>query len=888
MVNDLPPAPALNVEQLFPFQLDPFQLQAISAIDAGKSAVVSVPTGSGKTLVGEYAIHRALARGKRVFYTTPLKALSNQKWRDFQAAFGAEQVGLLTGDTSIERDAAIVVMTTEVFRNMLYGTRIGQVGVSLEGVEALVLDECHYMNDPSRGTVWEESIVYCPPAIQLIALSATIANADQLTDWIARVHGPTELIESDFRPVPLQFHFCNLKGLFPLLDPEGQKINPRLREKKPPRRGDKRRRERRDDCPGIAEVVERLQSRDMLPAIYFIFSRRGCDEAVRQLGSTSLVTIEEAQILQQRLENFLREHPEGARAGQAEPLTRGIAAHHAGILPAWKGLVEELFSAGLVKVVFATETLAAGINMPARTTAISSMSKRTDRGHRMLRASEFLQMSGRAGRRGMDPTGHVVCVQTRFEGAKEAAFLATKTSDPLVSQFTPTYGMVLNLLQTHTMAEAKDLLERSFAQYLATLKLAPEQQAIAGRSQELARLDIELAPIQTEHIFHFEKLHARLREEKRIAKYLHQQARETRAPAIQLALEHIAPGDIVYLKGPHIALTDAVAAAVCDRLPASPADNLLCLGADNYWYVAARDDITGIADTTIAPSEVEGLRSPDDFVLAPGRHAAGDDRSAPAAAAIAARATDPPIAPEVAAQQDKIGSLQAQLDVHPLHQWGKPGRLIKHYYRRIALREELAERNAKTREHRSQHWQEFLNICDVLRDFEALDGDTPTALGRMAAAIRADNELWLALALGSDACAALDGHQLAATVCALVSEPPRPDSNTNFEPSPFTLDALDALRRPRRLLFQVQHRNKVAIPIWLEYGSIGIIEAWVRGIDWVDLCDGTTLDEGDIVRMLRRTMDILSQIPHVPHLSESTCRTASDALAAMKRFPVED
>ncbi|MGF1673409.1 MAG: DEAD/DEAH box helicase, partial [Rivularia sp. (in: cyanobacteria)] len=218
--------PDVDPSSVFPFELDQFQHDAIASLNAGRSVVVCAPTGSGKTLVGEYAIYRALARGKRVFYTTPLKALSNQKLRDFRSEFGFDSVGLLTGDASINRDAPILVMTTEIFRNMLYGTPIGQVGTSLIDVEAVVLDECHYMNDRQRGTVWEESIIYCPESIQLVALSATVDNSSQLTDWLNQVHGPTDLIYSDFRPVPLQFHFGNSRGLFPLLNKEKTQLNP--------------------------------------------------------------------------------------------------------------------------------------------------------------------------------------------------------------------------------------------------------------------------------------------------------------------------------------------------------------------------------------------------------------------------------------------------------------------------------------------------------------------------------------------------------------------------------------------------------------------------------------------------------------------------------------
>ena len=229
-------SPELDLSSIFPFELDEFQKNAIASLNAERSVVVCAPTGSGKTLIGEYAIYRALSRGKRVFYTTPLKALSNQKLRDFREKFGFDQVGLLTGDASIHRDAPILVMTTEIFRNMLYGTPIGQVGTSLTDVEAVVLDECHYMNDRQRGTVWEESIIYCPREVQLVALSATVANSDQLTDWLNQVHGPTDLIFSDFRPVPLEFHFGNTKGLFPLLSDDKTQINPPSAEERQKRR----------------------------------------------------------------------------------------------------------------------------------------------------------------------------------------------------------------------------------------------------------------------------------------------------------------------------------------------------------------------------------------------------------------------------------------------------------------------------------------------------------------------------------------------------------------------------------------------------------------------------------------------------------------------------
>jgi superfamily II RNA helicase len=321
-----------------------------------------------------------------------------------------------------------------------------------------------------------------------------VANAGQLTDWIERVHGPTQLVHSDFRPVPLAFSFCSAKGLHPLLDDEGTGLHPNCKVWRPPkttrRKGPKLPKPPQPEAPRMDFVVAQMAERDMLPAIYFIFSRRSCDRGVRELGRMCLVNPEEQARIRRRLDAFVATTPEAVREGDhADALLRGIASHHAGVLPAWKELIEELFQQGLIKVVFATETLAAGINMPARSTVISALSKRTERGHRGLMGSEFLQMAGRAGRRGLDKQGYVVTVQSRFEGVREAGELATSPADPLVSQFTPSYGMVLNLLQRYELAKAKELVERSFGRYLATLDLAEDEARIAELTAQLAHLE---------------------------------------------------------------------------------------------------------------------------------------------------------------------------------------------------------------------------------------------------------------------------------------------------------------------------------------------------------------------------------------------------------------
>lgn len=879
-----PTSAALNLESIFPFQLDKFQLDAIASLNAGRSVVVCAPTGSGKTLIGEYAIHRALNGKGRVFYTTPLKALSNQKWRDFGQQFGSQNVGLLTGDISINRDAPILVMTTEIFRNMLYGTPIGEVGTSLVGVEAVVLDECHYMNDRQRGTVWEESIIYCPKEIQLVALSATVANSQQLTDWISQVHGPTDLIYSDFRPIPLEFYFGNPKGVFPLLNQENNKINIRLKPK-----GGQQTSGKRPESPSLPFILNQLRQREMLPAIYFIFSRRGCDQAVAEVAELALVNETEQQLLKTRIEEFLARYPEAARVGQVEPLYRGIAAHHAGILPTWKSLVEELFQEGLIKVVFATETLAAGINMPARTTVISTLSKRTDRGHRLLTASEFLQMAGRAGRRGMDKRGYVVTLQTPFEGAKEAAYLATSKADPLVSQFTPSYGMVLNLLQTHTLEEAKELIERSFGQYLATLHLEPNRKAVQKLQKEAEQLLNQMQQVNPDLIANYEKLQQRLKAERQLLKTLQQQSADILSSDIAAALPFAVAGTVLSLKGKHVPVPTPIPAVLVNKKPGpGQTPYLICLGKDNRWYVVSVHDVVGFHAELPRLSKVDKLSGPPpEMQIKFGSVRTGTEETVDIARAIPVPS---PLeeAPEVAAQNQRVKAVEAQLENHPIHQWGNPGTLIKRNRRLITLQTEIKLLQEKLDQESQRHWEEFLDLILILQSFGCLDELTPTALGQAAAAIRGDNELWLGLALMSGELDGLGPHHLAAAAAALVTETPRPDSESRYIPSQEVQEALSKLRGIRRQLFQVQRRHNVALPVWLEDELIGLVEQWALGVDWVHLCENTTLDEGDVVRMLRRTLDFLSQIPHVPNLPDSIKRNASRALQLMDRFPVNE
>ncbi|NCJ07437.1 DEAD/DEAH box helicase [Synechococcales cyanobacterium C] len=878
-----------ELSRIFPFPLDDFQQAAIAALNAGQSVVVSAPTGSGKTLIGEYAIHRALAQGRRIFYTTPLKALSNQKLRDFRAQFGHDQVGLLTGDLSVNREAPILVMTTEIFRNILYGTLLDDLSPSLTGVEAVVLDECHYMNDRQRGTVWEESIIYCPAEIQLIALSATIANAAQLADWMSWVHGSTQLIFSDVRPVPLRFEFGNAKGLFPLLNDAQTQIHPQMRRHLPKRTNG--RRPYRSDLPDLVTLLAQLQGRQMLPAIYFIFSRRGCDQALQSLSDLTLLSAQEAQEIQARIDAFLADHPDIGRSTHVEALYQGVAAHHAGLLPLWKGFVEELFQQGLIKVVFATETLAAGINMPARTTIISSLSKRTDLGHRLLTPSEFLQMSGRAGRRGMDSLGYVITLQTPFEGAKEAAYLATAGAEPLESQFTPSYGMVLNLLQTHTLEEAQALIERSFGQYLAIQQLAPQKQAIVTLEQEQAQLQAKLSGIDLKALKSYQKLRERLKEEQRLLKTLQTQANEYQGSILAPEAAKAQPGTRlgIKLRGvPGSTLTQPQVAVLMAQLPGSgQLPYLVCLNAENQWHIVACHDVLAL-DTPIS-LVVDGtpLPLPANLPRKLGQSHPGDDQSAILAQRLSAVNWEPD--PEVWAQFQRLNAVQEQLDQHAAHDSRQRHPQYLRWLRRTqVLESQLRDRRSKLDRQMHLHWQAFLSLVEILQTFEALQSLAPTVLGQVAAAVRGENELWLALALTSGALDALDPQHLASACAALVVEGSRSDSWTRYPLSSPVKATLTQLQPLRRKLIQWQHRHNVVFPVWLDLELVGLVEQWALETSWADLCAHTSLDEGDIVRILRRTLDVLSQIPHLPHLSPDLQKNAQRAKQLLDRFPINE
>jgi len=480
----------------YPFDLDQFQIDGCHALESGHSVLVAAPTGAGKTIVGEFAAHLAMASGKKCFYTTPIKALSNQKYQDLCEMFGDASVGLLTGDTSFNSEAQIVVMTTEVLRNMIYAN-----SSTLIDLRYVVMDEVHYLADKFRGAVWEEILIHLPESAQLAALSATVSNAEEFGDWLQTVRGETKVIVSENRPVPLYQHVLFGNRLLDLFV-EGGKVNPEILKLEKESYRQVRTRyggpaHKKSDSSGKitpsmkalgrAEVIEKLDREGLLPAITFIFSRAACDAAVKQclVGGIRLTSTEERSLIREIIHQKTHHLPEEDLVvlgfhEWVESLERGIAAHHAGLLPAFKETVEELFQQNLVKAVFATETLALGINMPARTVVLEKLTKWNGESHVSVTPGEYTQLTGRAGRRGIDIEGNAVILWNKDIDSASAAGLASTRTYPLKSSFKPTYNMTINLISQFGAERARTSLESSFAQFQA-------DKAVVGLARQISR-----------------------------------------------------------------------------------------------------------------------------------------------------------------------------------------------------------------------------------------------------------------------------------------------------------------------------------------------------------------------------------------------------------------
>lgn len=1037
---------ARHLASLYDFPLDKFQRLAIESFLKGSSVVVCAPTSSGKTLIAEAAAAAIVARGKRLFYTTPLKALSNQKFREFRETFGDKNVGLLTGDAAVNKEARILIMTTEILRNMLYQS-VGMVveGSRLVQVDVVVLDEVHYLSDISRGTVWEETVIYCPKEVQLICLSATVANPEELAGWIGQVHGPTDLVTSKRRPVPLTWHFSMKKSLLPLLNEKATTMNKKvsitrfLQENSVPssyredgikrnrsrmsRTGDKRRCNlkntssgyhaefsekeihsiRRSQVPLIRDTLMHLRARDMLPAIWFIFSRRGCDEAVKYLENSRLLNDYEECKVEAALQIFRAQYPDAVREDAVKYLLQGVAAHHAGCLPLWKSFIEELFQQGLVKVVFATETLAAGINMPARTTVLASLSKRGDHGHSLLSSNALLQMAGRAGRRGIDRHGHVVLVQTPFEGAEECCKLLFAGPDPLVSQFTASYGMVLNLLVGRrpvrkvqhpnesmvahggrTLEEARVLIEQSFGNYVGNEVMTAAKAQLEQLQQEIEKLELE-ASDQTLHeklrgelskdeYENFLNLLEQLREMKLERRKSYEQMEHDKVAALKPLLEKSSEGQFKFIclhyndaktreqfvtalnvgkidSSSYIGLeseenywsphkndlqgNEVMSKEKYGSLDLSGSEGqrgvhpsyYVALGSDNSWYLFTEKWVkavykSGLPDVLLIPGDPPAsviIRKKLEEVNTAWKKLAksrlGDLWCTEGSIDTWSWSLNVPLLSSLS-EEDEIQMSEAYIESQRIYREHKKAvSIFKKRLKRTRCYQEfqrLSDMNKVWKENIDRlkvksnrikgrigqieptGWKEFIQAGKVLHEAGALDVNTQHLfpLGQTASRIRGANELWLAMAIRNKILVGLKPAQLAAVCGSLVSEgiKVRPGNSNSYiyEASSTVNDVIQILEEERASLLQLQVKHNVEISCDLDLQFAGMVEAWASGLTWREIMMDCGLDDGDLARLLRRTIDILAQIPQLPGIDQMVQINAKLAAGIMDRSPISE
>ena len=880
------PGPAFaEFAAAFPFALDDYQRDGCAHIEAGSGVLVAAPTGAGKTVVGEFAVFLALREGRKCFYTTPIKALSNQKYHDLAERFGTHRVGLLTGDTTINGDAPVVVMTTEVLRNMIYAG-----SSTLRGLGYVVMDEVHYLADRFRGAVWEEVIIGLAPSVQLVSLSATVSNAEEFGDWLDEVRGGVEVVLSERRPVPLFQHMMAGRRLYDLFEdvaptaselPVAADVNPELvklaKEESRFVRDDSRRprgrgmRERIDRnaagrgqqgpnlVPRRDGAIEKLDAEGLLPAIYFIFSRAGCDQAVVQLLRSGVRLTNNSE--RTELDALAHAATTGLSDDDlealdfrtfAEALRRGIASHHAGMLPAFKECVEQAFVRGLVKIVFATETLALGINMPARSVVLEKLVKYNGEAHVDITPGEYTQLTGRAGRRGIDVEGHAVVLWHRNVDPRGVAGLASRRTYPLRSSFSPTYNMAVNMVARVGREKARGLLEQSFAQYQSDRSVVGLARSAARNTEKIALLWADAACDRGD----FES-YARLRAEisRLEAEAAKSRKADRRAESISALLE-LAPGDIIGVpSGRHEGWAVVIDPGVGrDRANPSP----LVMTEQRQIKKLALNDFPSppvVAGRMRVPKHFDGRAAKDRRNLAAAFHSklGSVDLSA-------SRYQPAAMDAEAAA---RIAELRASVKEHPCHACPDREEHARAAEKALRLERDTADLRAQTERRTNTIANRFDKVCAVLSALGYLseDGDRVTDAGRMLARIYSELDLVTAEAIRAGIFDELDAAELAAVLSSLTyeargGEPGRPARMPNRS----TEVAQTMLRRIWREVRLLERDHK------LEQGrdpDIGFAEAvfgWANGVPLGDILAETGLTAGDFVRWMRMVIDLLGQV----------------------------
>jgi ATP-dependent RNA helicase HelY len=878
-----------DFESGYPFGLDEFQREACEALERGSGVLVAAPTGAGKTVVGEFAVHLALRTGRKCFYTTPIKALSNQKFHDLVERFGADRIGLLTGDQTIRGEADVVVMTTEVLRNMLYAE-----STTLDGLGFVVMDEVHYLSDRARGAVWEEVIIHLDPDVRLVSLSATVSNAEEFGAWLQDVRGNTHIVVSEHRPVPLWQHVMvgsRIYDLFAEPPAPSDAVNPtlvrlarddaRFGSADPRRRGpgDRGFRGRgphsppgrpRTTTPSRPDVIAQLDAEGMLPAITFVFSRAGCEVAVRQClrSGLRLINDEERAEVRRIVAERTEAVPKADRAvlgydEWVDGLERGIAAHHAGLLPLFKEVVEELFTLSLVRAVFATETLALGINMPARTVVLEQLTKWNGETHADVTAGEYTQLTGRAGRRGIDVEGHAVVLwRPGFEPRQVAGLAGTRTY-PLRSSFRPSYNMAINLVGSVGRGPARDLLEKSFAQFQAN-------RAVAGLSRQIQKADAALAGyLEAAHcdrgdVAEYDRIRVAL--SAREANIARDRAAARRGDALA-ALDALRPGDVVHVaRGRRAGVAVVLAAANNSGGPT-------VLDADRHVRRLTPSEVA------VSPELLGRVRIPKSFRarspqarrdLISTLRAQGHLDHTPTRTKAA---TDMP-----AGMDDEVTRLRAELRAHPVHACPDRAEHLRWLTKTGALRMERDALQRRVRDQTGTIARTFDRVCGVLDDLGYLQGDRVQASGVPLAKIYNEADLVVVECLRRNVWSGLDAPSLAALATALVYEARRDDAPIERPPGSIR-DALLATDRVYGELADTEAHHRLSTLRAPDPGLSAAMFRWASGEDLDAVFAGTEILPGDFVRWAKQTIDLLGQITAIaePALA-STARAAADSV----------
>ncbi len=881
-----------------PFALDGFQRRACAALERGHGVLVCAPTGAGKTVVGEFAVHLALAAGGKCFYTTPLKALSNQKHTDLTARYGRDRIGLLTGDMSVNADAPVVVMTTEVLRNMLYAD-----SPALQGLSYVVMDEVHFLADRMRGPVWEEVILHLPDEVRVVSLSATVSNAEEFGGWIQTVRGDTTVVVDEHRPVPLWQHVLVGKRLFDLFDyrnseAPGQpgagrepRVNPDLlrhiahrREADrlsdwQPRRGAGRGRPparagrpRFYRTPGRPDVIATLDAEGLLPAITFVFSRAGCDAAVQQClrSPLQLTTQEERVQIAEVIEHRCGDLADADLAVLGyyewrEGLLRGLAAHHAGMLPAFRHTVEELFTAGLVKAVFATETLALGINMPARTVVLERLVKFNGEQHVALTPGEYTQLTGRAGRRGIDVEGHAVVLWNPTEETTEpsaVAGLASTRTFPLRSSFAPSYNMTINLVQQMGPEQAHRLLEQSFAQYQADRSVVGLVRGIERGQAMLDEIAAELGGPKAP-ILEYARMRARISEMERAQS---RASRLHRRQAASDALAALRRGDII-----NIAHGRRGGLAVVLESARDSSDPRPLVLTENRW--AGR----------ISSADYSGNSAPVGSMPLPKRvehrqprvrrDLASALRSAAAGLSIPAKRRRGDS--DEGFHDPELASLREQLRRHPSHHTPGLEAQVRQAERYLRIERDNAQLEKKVATATNSLARTFDRIVGLLTErgfIERRDGDPRvTDDGRLLARIYSESDLLVAECLRTGAWSGLKPAELAAVVSSVLYESRGGEGpGAAFAAEAPTQPLRQALLQTSRLssaLRADEQTHRIAPSREPDDGFVTVIYRWARTADLAAALAaadpggaGSPLLAGDFVRWCRQVLDLLDQV----------------------------